>query len=588
MERAGRSEININYVNQAVDRLNCRGLSEAYYTIKEKIVGGLTREQSVDILKAALSSPDKINNRDTYLKYAHQKLSENHNLSTKDGFKNSKETEKLATAILQCENISLDMYDDKDPKTLKEAETYLNQLKDKALAFIEKKENHKIQSIIDAHRSVGLLSQEVSPEEVKAAVDKGVGSEKELLEFRNALNSKEPRSAGFATTTLRLLMGSPPNTAAQTNPQYTGIYQSGHRINKNRENLENYVTSDAFKEHQKSVRIYSAPGIGTKKAIKNATQRDPVNLRSQQRIEHGRDGKDVMKALFGYRSNALQEEVDTISESKRNNEPPSFIGPISVYSKTYFWNIPGSKSAPKEIGVLSTYAPALDDAGQPYSQHFIQGDIKPANNVLHEKHYREHMEAMASQIVQAAIDNSPPSGRLILPGIGQGAFTGLLDPNSKLVAQGIFDEEIAKAITANIDKLPSNFKIVVSTFTQPFVGEADDAFEERKKIMRRDNSTVNTLIKAGVKTEYADQDIKQTIQAGDLVVNAWDPASAPGNGNDGDPTIDGQLGRSTAILATQTNWLNQEMNNPKNHRNVPTKLGRETFFEKIVRIFAGG
>lgn len=45
----------------------------------------------------------------------------------------------------------------------------------------------------------------------------------------------------------------------------------------------------------------------------------------------------------------------------------------------------------------------------------------------------------------------------------------------------------------------------------------------------------------------------------DFIVNAWDPHSAPGNGNDADHSFDGAMGRSTGILLTQTSWLNDTL-----------------------------
>ena len=55
------------------------------------------------------------------------------------------------------------------------------------------------------------------------------------------------------------------------------------------------------------------------------------------------------------------------------------------------------------------------------------------------------------------------------------------------------------------------------------------------------------------------------MRTGDFVINAWDPHSAPGNGNDGDPSFDGHIGRSTGILVTQLPWFNQYLNDPSHY-----------------------
>ena len=58
-------------------------------------------------------------------------------------------------------------------------------------------------------------------------------------------------------------------------------------------------------------------------------------------------------------------------------------------------------------------------------------------------------------------------------------------------------------------------------------------------------------------------DIVQTAREGDLIVNAWDPHSAPGNGNDADHSFDGAMGRGSGILLTQTAWLNETLSKPE-------------------------
>jgi hypothetical protein len=54
-------------------------------------------------------------------------------------------------------------------------------------------------------------------------------------------------------------------------------------------------------------------------------------------------------------------------------------------------------------------------------------------------------------------------------------------------------------------------------------------------------------------------DIIETAHEGDLIINAWDPHSAPGNGNDADGSFDGSMGKGSGILLTQTSWLNKTL-----------------------------
>ena len=93
----------------------------------------------------------------------------------------------------------------------------------------------------------------------------------------------------------------------------------------------------------------------------------------------------------------------------------------------------------------------------------------------------------------------------------------------------------------------------------------------------------------GSEIEILGRDILTISQDRDMIVNAWNPHSFPGNGNDSDDSLDGYLGRSTAILLTQTVHFNNQMRFIGVHENPnPTHLlarpvGHNTVFIDMDR-----
>jgi hypothetical protein len=129
--------------------------------------------------------------------------------------------------------------------------------------------------------------------------------------------------------------------------------------------------------------------------------------------------------------------------------------------------------------------------------------------------------------------------RLVLSRFGQGAFLEALTPADRAIAQKAYRNELSKFLS---DIADLNIEVVMSEYKHP----GADIWHAKMII----------------------GDIIQTAREGDLIINAWDPHSAPGNGNDADRSFDGAMGKSSGILLTQTGWLNETLRSKECLRSV--------------------
>lgn len=314
-----------------------------------------------------------------------------------------------------------------------------------------------------------------------------------------------------------------------------GLYNSRYRTNLNFKNLAAYIESPEFVAHQRSTKVYVGHNLSPDQAKLMANQREPVN------IAQGR-GYNLPRAekLLGYSTSFFETQGRNLDSN----------AVVSVYSKTFLWDPPGG-NIKKEVAVLSVYAPALDSPQQPRFNHYIDGQPKEENNRLNVAAYRAHMQEVAMTIVQAAIDNKDSTRRVVIPLVGQSAFVSTLSGQGKQQAMQIFVETMAEALKQNAQAL-QGLPIVISEYS------GQKGVQAAQNIAAISRMPVGSIL----------GDIKTQSREGDLIVNAWDPHSAPGNGNDGDNSFDGQIGRSTGVLLTQTNWFNSQMNDEGAYRRI--------------------
>lgn len=159
--------------------------------------------------------------------------------------------------------------------------------------------------------------------------------------------------------------------------------------------------------------------------------------------------------------------------------------------------------------------------------------------------------------------------RLVLCKLGQSAFLGAPSSSDSAAANAIFQEEM-RVFLDRIQGL--NIPVVMSEHKDPNAEqrkrEAERALGEAMSYRprRHDPNDRESEDQAPQAPQYQDWhehmiygDIIETSREGDLIINAWDPHSAPGNGNDAGKSFDGAMGKGSGILLTQTSWLNDRL-----------------------------
>lgn len=300
-------------------------------------------------------------------------------------------------------------------------------------------------------------------------------------------------------------------------------YYQPCRPNSNQENLLKYSSSKAYKRHAKTARIYyNSSQLTQSDALKIVFQREPTNIA----MGKNQYNEENLQKLFGYRKGVYNDLDAKKTDGSSFKDLPNSV---TVYSETYLWDPPGGKNK-KEIACLSLPAPALDRSSQPhYKYYMITGKLDAVR-------YEQEMEFLFKTIEKVVRDNKNLAfggkgiKRLVLSRFGQGAFLEALTGNDQEVAHNAYKRQMANFLNKIKD---TDLKIVMSEYSDP----GHDIWHDKMII----------------------GDIIKTSKEGDLIINAWDPHSAPGNGNDADRSFDGAMGKGSGILLTQTSWLNETL-----------------------------
>lgn len=304
-----------------------------------------------------------------------------------------------------------------------------------------------------------------------------------------------------------------------TLPQVLNTYKSWFAPQANVMNLRHYVQSQDFERHARTAKIYyNKETLSINDALRIVFQREPTNIA----MGDNQYKRGALQKLFGYTHGAYNEP----HLAKENGELfRNLPNTAAVYSETFLWNVPGNDGK-QEIACLSIPAPALDSPRQPNYNYYV------VNGSLDSTKYRKEIHFLFQIIEKAVRDHSGSAfqgkglKRVILSKLGQGAFLGALSLEDRQAANTIFVDEL-KAFLKTMGDLKIPIGICHAEEWEDFL--------------------------------VFPPDILHIAQEGDLIVNAWDPHSAPGNGNDNDPSFDGALGKGSGILPTQTSWLNHTL-----------------------------
>lgn len=289
----------------------------------------------------------------------------------------------------------------------------------------------------------------------------------------------------------------------------------------NSRNLQEYSRSDDYQRHAKTARIYyNSNQLSKEDALRIIFQREPTNIAMHADLYD----KEKLNELFGYESSVYNDVNARKADGSAFKDLPNTA---SVYSETYLWDPPGGDNK-KEIACLSLPAPALDSRDQPHYEYYMQ------SGELDAKKYEQEMQFLFKTIETVIRDNKDKAfgdkgiKRVVLSRFGQGAFLEALSPDDQEIAQKAYRTQLAFFLHKVKD---TGIEIVMSEYGIPY---ADNIWHDKMII----------------------GDIIETAEEGDLIINAWDPHSAPGNGNDIDNSFDGAMGKGSGIILTQTGWLN--------------------------------
>ncbi len=302
-------------------------------------------------------------------------------------------------------------------------------------------------------------------------------------------------------------------------------YHSHFMPRANQSNLQEYCLSEDYQRHAKTARLYyNSSQLTGEDALRIIYQREPTNIA----MTPNQYNREELKKLFGYEQGIYNDKEAKKADQSSFSALPNTV---AVYSETYLWD-PAGGTNKKEIACFSLPAPALDSALQPHYKYYM------SEGKLDEKKYQQEMEFLFRTIEKAARDHKDCAfgnkglKRLVLSRFGQGAFLGILSQEDRKVANNTFRKEME----VFLDRIKEmGLQVVMSEYSHP-----NEVWYDKMII----------------------GDILATSQEGDLIINAWDPNSAPGNGNDSDISFDGAMGKGSAILLTQTAWLNATLRSP--------------------------
>lgn len=302
-------------------------------------------------------------------------------------------------------------------------------------------------------------------------------------------------------------------------------YKQTYIPRANLANLLDYSKSEDYKRHSQTARIYyNSNQLSEEDALKIVFQREPTSIA----MGSNQYNEKNLEKLFGYRKGIYN---DTNARKKNGSSFHELPNSVTVYSETYLWDTPGGKNK-KEVACLSLPAPALDSTKQPHYHYYME------EGKLDAKKYEQEMKFLFQCIERAVRDNKDSAfdgkgiKRLVLSKFGQGAFLEALSSYDQKIAHNAYRNQLAIFLN-NIKNI--DIEIVMSEYSDP----GDDKWHDHMII----------------------GDIITTARERDLIINAWDPHSAPGNGNDADHSFDGAMGKGSGILLTQTSWLNKLLRN---------------------------
>lgn len=297
-------------------------------------------------------------------------------------------------------------------------------------------------------------------------------------------------------------------------------------------------------EYTKSVKIYGDKEADKKEVFQLVSQREPVNIATQRAYD-----SEKLQKLCGYQISGYYQ---TIAEKKR--KPAN----IAIYAKT---PVKYQEKDYQDAHVINVIAPALDTKNQPDSRFFFDYDYDKEfeseeefkkTAIFKTEAYKEHMQSVFDKIFQCAIDNNHKE--IVLSSFGLGVFSGLCPDGA--VHKGYLDglTEYLKSFGSALNK--RGIKISHNSYS------GGDFSKDIKKVVNDNTEGLFGNILTGDIISLLSQ--KNDLKTKDrLYVNAGDPHSIVGNGNEADESLDGWWGRISAMGVLCLPYLNKNLTEAK-------------------------
>lgn len=264
-------------------------------------------------------------------------------------------------------------------------------------------------------------------------------------------------------------------------------------------------------EHLQSTRVYYDKGASDYKEL--IRFREPTNIECDRLYN-----VDNLEKHFGYKKSKYKVKSSNVA---------IFCKTPVMISNNHIEN--SSDNIYRDINVINVIAPALDNTRQ--KDYMRLKSIKDINKRVDE--YRKMLMSCFIKIKSCLMDKSLGFESLILHGFGMGHFS-TYGPDLGIDCE----KEFVKCFeTTGLAKLGKNIFLNFIDFMNEY----------------RDTDGI-TLMKKDIFNVIKKCDLSKT-----LIVNAWDCQSFVGNGNENDNSLDGVMGRISAMSVLCWSETNPEI-----------------------------
>lgn len=320
------------------------------------------------------------------------------------------------------------------------------------------------------------------------------------LDVDTCKNSPSPTTTEMTPTTTTTSQSSLVPSIARLYACYQPVYRPPLWVGQSE-------FQDAVWKYASRAKVYYPDTAALSEVKKLATHREPTNLGGCKLYD-----RENLLSQYGY------------SESPYKIGSPN----IAIFCRTPVLTTRViSPDRVKYANILSAIAPALDTQEQPDYQYLAGDPRQPKRNYK----YAQMMAVAFRHIRVCFLEGG--FRRLVMTGLGMGNFKYYAE-ELDIDAEHIFRECLFRGLGDLFT--PATGKEMWLNCTRTVVLREHIPAELRSQIVLK-ALDIQTLL----------DNLKQTELDETLIINAWDPFSMAGNGNAGDISLDGYIGRISAI-----------------------------------------